>query len=262
MGIFWGTFWELSQNLQKAYYYSMKEQFVKLAIFDIDGTIFRSSLLVELIRMLVEKGVFPAKAEKEIKKEYLAWLDRKGTYENYIHKVIHIHIKYIKGCSMTEVDKVATAVIKTQKDRVYRFTRDLIKQLKKQRYHLLAISGSPLYIVSKFANVAGFQAAFGSEYETKDGYFTGKVMSIDSVRDKDKVLYNYLIKNNLRADLKKSFAIGDTESDVQMLSIVGKPIAFNPNLHLGRAAIKHNWRIVVERKDIMYDLKEFNFLNK
>jgi len=31
----------------------------KLAIFDIDGTIFRSSLTIELLESLIEEGVFP-----------------------------------------------------------------------------------------------------------------------------------------------------------------------------------------------------------
>src|SRR5260221_4140120 len=101
----------------------MKSKQVKLAVFDIDGTIFRSSLVIELSHALVEAGIFPRVAKKEIAKEYLAWLDRKGSYEAYINKVVKIYIKYITGKNFNRVNTVAQKVIKYQKDRVYRYTR-------------------------------------------------------------------------------------------------------------------------------------------
>jgi FMN phosphatase YigB (HAD superfamily) len=77
---------------------------IKLAIFDIDGTIFRSSLLIELINGLVNNGIFPKVALKEIQKEYTAWLNRKGSYDDYIQKVIDIHLKYIPNKNQVEVE--------------------------------------------------------------------------------------------------------------------------------------------------------------
>lgn len=233
----------------------MKKQVTKLAVFDIDGTIFRSSLVIELSHALVEEGVFPVAAKEKIAKEYLAWLDRKGTYEAYINKVVKIYNKYIKGKDFSVVNKIAQAVILYQKDRVYRYTRDLIKQLKKQNYFLVAISGSPSYIVEKYAKAIGFKLFFGTELEIKNGKFTGGVVSFDSALNKAKILKRLAVDYNI--NLKQSVAVGDTESDIPMLSLVGKPIAFNPNLELARVAKKKKWQIVVERKDVVYEI--FNF---
>jgi phosphoserine phosphatase len=47
-----------------------------------------------------------------------------------------------------------------------------------------------------------------------------------------------------------------------MLSSVGNPIAFNPNDALAAHAKKYGWKIIVERKNVIYDLKNFNFLQK
>jgi HAD superfamily hydrolase (TIGR01490 family) len=233
---------------------------IKLAIFDIDGTIFRSSLLIELINGLVREGVFPKIASKEMEKEYLAWLNRKGGYEDYIEKVIRIHLKYIRGRSLAEVDAVAEQTVLFMRDRVYRFTRDLISRLKKQNYRLVSISGSPTYIVSKYARVLGFQAYFGSEYEVLGGKFTGTVTNLETFYKKAEVLRGYIKTNKLSVNLKNSIAIGDTESDAPMLSLVGKPIAFNPNLALARMAKRKNWKIVVERKDVIYNIEKFSFV--
>ena len=232
----------------------------KIAIFDIDGTIFRSSLLVELSRALVGIGVFPHAATQEITKEYLAWLDRKGTYKAYIDKMVEIYVKYIKGKKFDSVKHIAEEVISYQKDRAYRYTRKLIKQLKRQDYMLVAISGSPSYIVEAYAKAIGFDLFFGSELEIKNGIFTGKVVNVDSALDKAKIIKS-LIKTYPSINLKKSLAVGDTESDVPMLSLVGQPIAFNPNMRLAKIAAKRKWEMVVERKDVIFKVKKFNFLN-
>jgi phosphoserine phosphatase len=102
----------------------------KLAIFDIDGTIFRSSLAIELIRGLVQSGIFLAAALKEMEKDYVAWVNRKGPYENYVKKVVLIYLKYIKGCKQKDVESTMNKIVRTQKDRLYRFTRDFVKEQK------------------------------------------------------------------------------------------------------------------------------------
>src|SRR3989344_2935157 len=62
------------------------EQSRRVAVFDIDGTIFRSSLLLELVERLIENGIFPKEARAQFATERDEWLDRKGDYETYIGK--------------------------------------------------------------------------------------------------------------------------------------------------------------------------------
>ncbi len=237
----------------------MKRKPIKLAVFDIDGTVFRSSLLIELINGLVEYNVFPGIAKKELEKEYMAWLDRKGSYEDYLAKVIRIHLKYIKGCRKASVEEVAKEIVRRMKNRVYRYTRDLLKSLKDEGFRLVTISGSPAYIVSKFSRTLGFDAYFGSEYKITNGTFEDKVVNPEVFAEKDKVLLRYAAQRQLAVDWRRSIAVGDTESDIAMLKLVGHPLAFNPNMHLAAYAKKHNWEIVVERKDVIYDLGKFKF---
>ena len=237
----------------------MQSKKSKLAVFDIDGTIFRSSLVIELSHALVDAKIFPAVAKHEIAKEYLAWLNRQGTYEAYIDKVVKIYLKHITGQHFNKVKKIAEAVIKYQKDRVYRYTRDLIKKLKKQNYLLAAISGSPSYIVEAYAKAIGFDVFFGTELEVKNGKFTGKIANLDSAFKKADIVKSLAAKYQI--DLKKSIAVGDTEGDVAMLSLVGNPIAFNPNFELAKVAKKKKWHVVAERKDVIYSIKNFDFIN-
>lgn len=236
----------------------MKPKITKLAVFDIDGTIFRSSLVIELINGLVRAGIFPKSVKQEMEKEYLAWLDRRGSYEAYVNKAVAIYVKHIAGKNFAKVNKAARSVIGFHKDRVYRFTRDLIKRLKKEKYLLAAISGSPSYIVRQYAKAIGFTVFFGTELEVKSGKFTGKAKSLDSAFHKAKLVKNLKLKYP-NINFKNSIAVGDTESDIPMLKLVGRPIAFNPNLQLAKYAKRKGWEIVVERKDVIYSLDDFSF---
>lgn len=232
----------------------------KLAIFDIDGTIFRSSLLIVLTNALVEKNFFPKNARIEIKDDYKAWLNREGEYENYIEKVIDVYTKYIVGLKEEDVIRVVDEVLEDEKKKLYRYTRDLIKKLKSEDYFLFAISGSPGHILTSFAKDIGFDKYLGGYFEIVGGKFTGRQPFGNPAEDKRKTLAEFLEKSEIEFDLKNSIGIGDTESDIAFLEIVGNPIAFNPNKSLAEYAKKNNWKIVVERKDVIYDISDFEFL--
>lgn len=234
----------------------MKKEKRKLAIFDIDGTLFRSSLLVELVKSLVENNIFPETAKETMDKYYFAWINREGSYEKYIGQVVNIYQRYIGGWDREKIDKIAQKVVDFHKKRVYCFTRDLIRELKDKNYFLLAISGSPEDIVNKFANYFGFDRAFGSIFEVREGGFIGKVL-YDAAKNKKQILKKFFEDNAGNIDFRKSFAVGDTQSDIPIFEAVDHPIVFNPNLNLACYAIKKGWRVVVERKNVIYQLDKF-----
>ncbi len=221
-----------------------------LAVLDIDGTIFRSSLQRELLMSLVYFGVFPPIVKKELEKNYFAWVHRSGSYEDYINNVVRSYQQRINGVMVSDVRRVASIVIEQQKYRVYTYTRELIKELRKD-YRLIAISGSPIEIVKEFNKIWKFDAVFGMVFEVKDEHYTGTVKFLP-IKDKKSILEQYAAEENL--SLKNSIGVGDTESDASFLEIVDKPICFNPNLALYQIAKKKKWEIVVERKDVIYHL--------
>ncbi len=230
----------------------------KVAVFDIDGTIFRSSLLVEMIESLIAGGVFPKEARRHYAKSWLDWQARRGTeksgysYYEYISNVIAAYRKHIKGVRRADVWRVAEKVVDFHKVRLYRFTRDLVSELGKTHF-LLAISHSPYEAVAPFAKSIGFDKVYAQVYGVdKRVRFTGEVLYLDIIIDKAKVVERALKKENLTLD--GSVGVGDTESDIPFLKMVERPIAFNPSLKLYKAAQKNGWEVVVERKDVIYRL--------
>jgi len=225
----------------------------KVAIFDIDGTVFRSSLLIELTEALVQEGLFPKSVRQVYAKSYSHWLNRQDTYEKYINGVIKAFNRKIVGVKQSEFSEVARKVVAFHQSRVYRYTLDLIKKLRGRRYYLLAISNSPREVVEAFCKKMGFNKVYGRVYETdKSGKFTGKILYEDLISDKAKILKR--ASEKARLSLKNSIGVGDSESDIAFLKMVESPLCFNPNQPLYQYAKRAGWPIVVERKDVIYFL--------
>lgn len=225
----------------------------KVAAFDIDGTVFRSSLVLELVERLVERGLFPPSASAAYEDERLEWLDRKGDYPSYINKVVKVFAKHIKGLAFEDVANLAGEIIEERRDRVYRYTRNLIKELKGDGYFLLAVSHSPKFIVDGFGYEQGFDKTYGTFYMTGAlDRFTGEIEDEELIKNKAAILHRAVRKENLT--IEGSVGVGDTESDIPMLELVETAIAFNPNAALYKHAKRRGWKVVVERKDVIYEL--------
>jgi len=225
----------------------------KVAIFDIDGTIFRSSLLIEVTEALVQKGLFPLEMKNVYKKAYKNWADRKDSYDKYIDAVVKAFEKNIKGVDHSNFLKMTKRIVDFYKNRVYRYTRDLVRELKKKNYYILAISNSPKALVDEFCKHFGFDKVYGRIFEiNKRGKYTGKIMYTDLLSDKSKMLKRAIQKENLT--LKDSIGVGDSESDIPFLKMVKRPICFNPNSKLYQQARHAGWEIIIERKDVIYQM--------
>ncbi|HCB35597.1 MAG: hypothetical protein A2W52_01325 [Candidatus Taylorbacteria bacterium RIFCSPHIGHO2_02_49_25] len=226
----------------------------KVAIFDIDGTIFRSSLYIQIVLRLIEEGIFKKTAAQDFARQKLAWLDRKGDYDVYVKAVVGAFTKNIKGVAYDDFSRVAEEVAAEQKDRVYRFTRDLIKECKRKGYFLLAISHSPKGALDHFCKRLGFDKVYGLFYEMGPmERFTGRVMEEAFIFNKASVARHALDKEGLT--LRGSIGVGDTESDIPFLELVEQPICFNPNAKLFAHARRNSWKVVVERKDVVYKIQ-------
>lgn len=225
----------------------------KVAVLDVDGTIFRSSLLIELVDALIAEGIFKPETARIYEKAYEEWRNREGSYEDYIASVIAALRHNLAGTAYKDLRRVAYKVVAREKNRTYRYTRDLVKELKAKHYYLLAISHSPKLAVEAFCKTLGFNKVYGIMYETDSRErFTGEVMFRDIIFEKDKILERAVAEANLT--LSGSVGVGDTESDIPFLELVSRPICFNPNQQLLAAAKKSGWRVIVERKDVVYKI--------
>jgi len=223
-----------------------------IAIFDIDGTIFRSSLTVEMFKHLVADKTFPASLLQRVRKSEQKWLNRQGHYEDYIANVVRAYQKAIVGKKKNLIVAASRQIIKEQKLQTYRYTKLLLGSIR-GKYFTIGISGSPLEVVTEYNKFLKFDKIYGWEFGIDEkGRYT-KVILHEPSRYKKELIVRYAKGHGL--SLKNSIGVGDTESDIGFLELVDNPIAFNPNRSLAQIAKKKNWTIVVERKDMVIEFK-------
>jgi HAD superfamily hydrolase (TIGR01490 family) len=228
----------------------------KFAAFDIDGTLIRWQLYHALVDRLIKDGFSSPESWERIHESRMSWKTRSHAeaFKAYEHELINVYDTILTSLTVKQFNEVVEAVFEEYKDQVYVYTRELIKNIKSQGYLLFAISGSQIEIVKKIAGYYGFDDFSGSVYVQADGMFTGKV--ILPHLNKNKVLNELISKH--KAGLEGSIAVGDSVGDASMMELVEQPIAFNPEAKLFSVAKEKAWKVVVERKNMVYELENTN----
>lgn len=232
-----------------------KKKLKPVAAFDLDGSLVREQLLVLLTKECFELDIFRMVAEVVFKKIRLEHRDRKITFEAYDRQIINLFIERIKGKLKGDVEIAAQRIYDKHRDWLYVFTRTLLKEMQKT-HSCITITGALSEVVVKLAPYWGFEACYATELEVDElGRYTGQHTALPVV-DKKKAILDHIAATG--QSLKGSVALGDTGTDIPLLSVVELPIAFNPNDVLATEAEKNGWPIVIERKDNIYVLTDGN----
>lgn len=229
------------------------------AFFDIDGTIFRDSLMIAHFRKMREFRVMDDFAWRQnINFSEERWHKRRVNYDDFLDDISNAYREGLQGVSYGDIMFTARHTIRNRADEVYRFTKDRIQRHRELGHLVIFISGSPDFLVKQMAKIWKADIAIGSKYIFQNGVFTGEIVpmwdSVSKLNTIDQLVSEYQI------DLENSYAYGDTNGDFTMLKSVGKPFAINPAKELLEnirkdEALKKKATIVVERKDVIYKLK-------
>lgn len=228
------------------------------AFFDIDGTLYRDSLMVEHFKKLIKYDIIDQKAWYEHARDtFMDWDKRQGNYDDYLDDVCELYVNSLIGLDKTCIDFTSDQVIKLKSDRVYKYTRSRIKWHLDNNHIVIFISGSPNFLVEKMASKYNVTDFIGSDYVFENEIFNGTVIPMWDSSSKNTAIDDFVKKYNV--DLSTSFAYGDTNGDINMLRRVGNPIAINPTKELinhiaNDEKISKCTKIIVERKDIVYSL--------
>lgn len=232
------------------------------AFFDVDGTIYRDSLLIEHFKLLIKKGYFSMDAwTNSVKETFEKWVSREGDYDTYLETLVNKYVEGIKDISVDIVDQIADEVINEKSDRLYRYTRKRIYAHKELGHKIILISGSPDFLIKRMAKKLDVAAYKGTIYLKKNGFYTGEQVPMWDSNSKNLAIMEYVKKYNL--DLNECYAYGDTTGDLSMLNLVGHPYAINPakkllNKVYENEELVEKLTVIVERKDVIYELKPKN----
>lgn len=228
----------------------------KIAVFDIDGTVYREAMSFIVAEELIERHDFAAEAA-ELAEARHTYKSRGSTeaYWTYNKTILNIFKRILLRTTPEQLEEAIGDLLATKHTYCYAYTTQLIKQLKAEGRTLIAISGSIANIIEPFATSLGFDYVVASGLEIVDGAFTGE-RATETKHGKDQILRDLVAEHNF--SLTDSIGVGDTHRDTSFLRVTEHPIAFNPNAALYEEAQKNGWDIVLERKNMVYELRSNN----
>lgn len=226
------------------------------AVFDIDGTVIRWQLFHAIVDALAREGHISQADYQAIRQARMTWKRRthEESFKEYEQRLVDVYSEAVARLQVNDYKQAITGVFEEYKDQVYTYTRNLIRDLKARGYLLFALSGSQQEIVGMLAAYYGFDDWIGSRFEQVDGHFTGRV---DAALGRKPELLKSLVAKH-RAAFAGSVGVGDSEGDIDMLGLVENPIAFNPSKKLFAHAKTQGWKVILERKNMVYELEPHN----
>lgn len=115
------------------------------------------------------------------------------------------------------------------------------------------VSASPVEIVSGLAHALQLTGGLGTESEIVDGVYTGRLAAPFCYGEGKADVVRRLAADR-GYDLTRCYAYADSISDLPILSLVGHPVAVNPDRSLMTVAHRRGWPVVEfnrERKQVM-----------
>ncbi|HEV7644943.1 MAG TPA: HAD family phosphatase [Pyrinomonadaceae bacterium] len=126
---------------------------------------------------------------------------------------------------------------------VFPGTFDLIEKSKKIGQRQVIVTGALDFSVKPLMDYLGIHDYVANRLEFVNGYATGRLLPpVMASATKAKWIREYAERENI--NLSESFAYSDSISDLPMLSIVGHPVATNPDFRLKEVAMQHDWPIL------------------
>lgn len=213
------------------------------AFFDVDNTLIQGNSLIALGYQLFKRryiklgDIFP----------YLIAQVRYRVFGSELPDAMasgrEKALSVVKGQSVEELTQLCTDIVENHLvDRTYNGTRELAAMHIAAGEQVWLVSATPVQVGQALAGRLEFTGTLGTVAEEKDGKFTGRLVG-DILHGPGKAHAVQALAEAQGLDLKECTAYSDSVNDIPMLSLVGTPVAINPDRQLRKHAEKNGWLI-------------------
>ncbi len=213
------------------------------AFYDLEGTLVSTNLVHTLAFYSRRQQGFFTTIKKSV--GTLAKLPLFGVTDLYSRNVFNeFFFQSYKGESEDRLRYFSEELFEdVLKPAIFDGTPELIAQSKKIGQKQIVITGALDFTVDRLCEYLGIDEFVSNRLEFVNGYATGRILPpVMASATKAKWMREYAEKNDI--NLSESYAYSDSISDLPMLSIVGHPVAVNPDFRLKQTATQHDWAIL------------------
>lgn len=220
---------------------------MRLAVFDLDGTLLEGDSGFEWPRFLADEGAFDREAcEALISRMHAETLA--GTLN--IAEYLRLQLAPLSAWPRQQIETwrirfVQEKIIPMIKPRA----RLLVAQQLRDADLVAIITGTSRYVAEPVAAELGVEHLIATESKEENERFTGSVAGVPCFREgKVARLEAWLEERGLGLeDFRESWFYSDSCNDIPLLGRVSHPVAVDPDERLRRYAAQHEWQVISMR---------------
>lgn len=213
------------------------------AFFDLDGTLIPGSANIPLAKAAFRAG-FVSKRELALDLlNNVAFMVR-GSSDTQSHNLRERILRAVKGRPAADVEGLTEGFLDGLVATITPAMREIMAEHRDAGHDLVLVSASPTELVQRFAVASGMSYGVGTTAERDENdCYTGVLAGPFCYKEgKAEVVEQLAVEHDY--DLGQCFAYSDSESDLPMFTVVGNPVAVNPDSTLRRLAESNGWRVV------------------
>lgn len=207
-----------------------------VALFDFDKTIYSEYSIFSTTKYLIELGYMDMSVEVRMLEEFAKYETGMISYEEVGNRVLVIQAEGLRGVSFAVIREKIIEFFNKNKNKFYPYFEKILPRLK-QGHDVVLVTASPQFVAEAIEEIFELNGYLSTVYEVVEGVFTGKVEKT-TISSKGESIRSVLEKYG-----GETMAFGDSDSDVEMLSMVKVPVCINPIGSLKKTAEEKNWLI-------------------
>ena len=213
------------------------------AFFDVDNTVMQGASIFHLARGLHRRKFFTTReiAGAVWKQTYFRVVGVEDP--EHVAEARNSALAFIAGHTVTELEELTEEIFEEgMAHRIWPGTRALAQLHLDRGQRVWLVTAAPIEIAAVIARRLGLTGAMGTVAEHVDGVYTGRLVG-DLLHGPAKAEAIKALAAREGLDLSRCSAYSDSSNDLPMLSLVGDPVAINPDGRLRAHARAQGWRV-------------------
>jgi HAD superfamily hydrolase (TIGR01490 family) len=213
------------------------------AFFDVDNTIMRGSSLFHLAVGLAKRKYFSATEITGFARKQVKFVLSGSEDLEDMASATEAALSFVQNRSVTELQVLAEDIFDSEMvDKLIPGTLALAQGHLDAGQQVWLVTATPRELAAVIARRLGLTGALGTVAHSNAGVYTGHLDG-PPLHGLAKAEAVRALADTEGFDLAECSAYSDSVNDIPMLSLVGTPVAVNPDPELRAHALANDWRI-------------------
>jgi HAD superfamily hydrolase (TIGR01490 family) len=212
------------------------------AFFDVDNTMMMGASIYHFARGMAARKFFTSRDLARFAWQQITFRIS-GESSQDLMATREAALAFVAGMKVTDIVRLGEEIYdELMAERIWSGTRALAQQHLDSGQRVWLVTATPVELAQVIANRLGLTGALGTVSETANGVYTGRLVG-EPLHGPAKAEAIKALAERENLDLTGCSAYSDSANDIPMLTMVGHPVAVNPDADLRREAKRRGWEV-------------------